>query len=95
MNEVLDEEFISNHKQGQTFKYNKQSIDHLDIMAHFTGDVLPLIANVAANVAGEFSAEDEFDYDKFEHFYMAWEEGNIKSVVEWKIKYITNNIREQ
>ena len=41
---------------------------------------------MAVDVAGGLLAEDEFDYDKFERFCMAWEEGNTESVVQLKIK---------
>ena len=82
MIEVLDKESIPDHKRGQTLKYNKQSIDHLDIWAHLTDDKLSLTANGAVDIAGELSAEDEFDFDKFERFYMAWKEGNTESFVK-------------
>jgi len=47
---------------------------------------LSLIANYGADVAGELSVDDEFDYDKFECYYALWEEGNDESIDDWNIR---------
>jgi len=52
----------------------------MNIRAHLTDDKLSLIANDGVDIAGELSVDDEFDYDKFERYYAAWEERNDESL---------------
>ena len=54
--------------------------------ANLTDDELSLIANDGVDIAGESLVDDEFDYEKFEHYYAAWEEGNDESIDDRNIK---------
>ena len=72
MVEYLDDDTIPNHKWGQLFLYNKPNIDNLHIWAYLNDNTLSLIANEAVDLAGELLDGDKFEYDKFEHYYMAW-----------------------
>jgi hypothetical protein len=79
---VLENDLIQDHKWGQTLKYSKPNINKLKIRAHLTDDDLSLIPNDEGEIARELSVDNEFDYNKFECFYAAWEEENDESIDE-------------
>ena len=76
MIEVLDDDLVPDHKQGQALKYNKPNVNELNIRNRLVEDEWSLIVNDGVDVAGKLSVKNEFDYDPFERYYTAWEARN-------------------
>jgi hypothetical protein len=80
MIELLDDDLVHDHKQGQALKYNKPNVNELNIKTHLTEDEWSLIVNDGVDVAGKLSVKNEFDYDPYERYCTAWEKRNSESI---------------